>query len=141
GGHRAIRRDDRPTASGVEHGHAFFWQVAKHERGLLRRWLSAGWGWLSSGSDFRLAQHCEPIRKLGVAAVVAVRRFLVLAAGHPRRAFEPDVKMIIVPPPRSYFSEPGPVLTRLLAQHLLDRRMHEDAADLRIGRCTLDQLG
>src|SRR5262245_10016948 len=122
-GHRAIRRDDRPTASRVEYGHAFFWQVAKHERGLLGRWLSAGCGRPSSSSDLRLAQHGEPIRKLGAAAVVAVRRFLVLAAGHPRRAFEPDVEMIVMTPPGSHFSKPRPILAGLLAQHLLDRRM------------------
>ena len=53
------------------------------------------------------------------------------------------MEMIVVVPPGPDLAEPGPVLAhagRLRAERLLDRGMHEDARDLRVGGGALDQL-
>ena len=51
------------------------------------------------------------------------------------------MEMVVVVPPRTHLAEPGAILAGLLAELLLDRRVHEDARDLRIRGCALDQLG
>src|SRR5690242_10338095 len=50
------------------------------------------------------------------------------------------MEMIVVVPPGSDLSQPGSVIASLLAKFLLDRRVHEDAINLWIRGCTLDEL-
>ena len=50
------------------------------------------------------------------------------------------MEVVVVVPPGTHLAEPGTNLAGLLAEHLLDCRVHEDACDLRIGCGPLDQL-
>src|SRR5262245_20394660 len=51
------------------------------------------------------------------------------------------MEMVVVPPPWSNLTEPGPICASLLTQHPLYGWVHKDPLDLRIGCSTLDQLG
>src|SRR5262245_31513119 len=140
-GHRPVRFYDRHASARTQHRHAFFRKVAEAERRLLWRGFGSRHCRPRGGGDLRLAQHREPIRKLGPASIITARRFLVLAPFHSGWAFEANVEMVEVAPPGSHLAEPRPVLADLLTEHLLDGGMHEDAADLRVGRRALDQFG
>src|SRR5262249_22975887 len=113
------------TASSQD-GPAFRRQLAHRERGLAGNPRSG----LSHSGNCRLLQHCEPIAKLLAAAVVSSKGFLGLAIAGTRWASNPYMEMIVMVPPRPHLAQPRPVISRLIAQHLLDRRMHEDAIDL-----------
>src|ERR1700678_12066 len=66
-----------------------------------------------------------------VAAVARRDRVLRLAAGIAGGAFDADMEMVIVPPIGAHLVHPG-LAPRGLAERLLDRRIDEDALDLRL---------
>src|SRR5262245_15920470 len=76
----------------------------------------------------------EPIREFLAAAVVRRPRRLRLAFCVVGRADEPNVKVKVVSPPRLHLAEPMAVAAGVAAQGFLDRRVHEDAGDLRVLR-------
>ena len=76
----------------------------------------------------------EPIRELLAAAVVHRPRRLRRALPAVGWADEPNVEVKVVPPPRLHLAEPTAVGAGIAAQGFLDRRVHEDAGDLRVLR-------
>jgi hypothetical protein len=51
------------------------------------------------------------------------------------------MEVVVMAPPGSDFGEPRPVSTGLIAEHLLDRRVHKNAIDFGKRRCQLYQVG
>ena len=82
----------------------------------------------------------EPMVELLAAALARRPHRLPLAFVIVGRAVEPDVEMKVVSPPRLHLAEPGSVAAGVAAERLLDRRVDEDALDLRVLRRRLDHL-
>jgi hypothetical protein len=131
---------DRPrleTASG-KHCAAFVGKLPHRGRPSRLIGRSGGLHGSCNGCSFQLG---EPVGEFLSAAVVATQRLLAFTVACPRYAANAHMKMIIVVPPWSNLGEPRAVVASLLAQQLLNCRMHEDAVDLWIRCRTLDELG
>src|SRR5712675_1801255 len=76
----------------------------------------------------------KPPIELFAAAIARRRRRLVTAFRLAARAREPNMKMVIVAPPRPNLRQPRPVRARLTAQRLLDRRIDKDPRHRRLAR-------
>src|SRR6185437_10237182 len=88
---------------------------------------------------FRRYHPRQPSVDFFPTAVIARRRNLRLAPFETRRTFDAHMKMVVMPIVRPHFAKPFSIRSSGLAQGLLDRRMHENALDLRIGCRALDQ--
>src|SRR5262249_50704533 len=119
---RLRRQQDLPAGGGkIGHPQSWFW--LRRRRGL--------------GVEDRVG---EPIVEVVAAAVVGRRLRLRLAIVAVGRTMEPHVEVIVVAPPRPHLVEPMAVATGVAAQCFLDRRIDEDAGDLGVLRCGLDQV-
>src|SRR4029078_10436773 len=121
-----IERDWRLETASSQDGPAFPRQLAHRNRRLAGRPRSG----LSRSRNRRPLLPCIPVGKLLPAAIVTAKRFLRLAVAGIRRASNPNVEMIVMVPPRPHLGQPRAVISRLIAQHLFDRGVHEDAIDL-----------
>src|SRR5690606_31010531 len=81
----------------------------------------------------------EPPGERLVAAVAARHGRLRLAAGRIVRAADPDMEMLVVAVDRADLAEQRAVTAPGVAELLLDRRIDEDALDLRIARRLHDE--
>src|SRR5580704_19105473 len=82
----------------------------------------------------------EPPIEFFAAAITRRRRGLAVAFRVAARAGKPNMKMVIVAPPRPNFCQPRPVRARLTAQRPLDRRVDKDPRDRRLARDRLEQM-
>src|ERR1700677_4675994 len=83
----------------------------------------------------------EPVIEFMPTAVLRTRwrlRLTTLAIGG---TIDTDVEMIIVPPPRPHLGEPAAIRTGLAAQRLLDRRIDENALNVRVFGRGANELG
>src|SRR6202521_5752178 len=92
----------------------------KARHGLARPRLFRHRRWL--GMEHGLG---EPRVELLAAAITSACRRLRLAFGAVARAAQADVEVVVVPPPRPQFLEPGAVAAGLAAQRFLDGRIDE----------------
>jgi hypothetical protein len=81
----------------------------------------------------------KPPIELFAAAVAQRWRCLVMAFRVAARARKPNMKMVIVTPPRPNLRQPRPVRTCLTAQRPLDRRIDKDPRHRRLARDGLEQ--
>src|ERR1700738_4519115 len=96
---------------------------------------SGGWGWC------RVKRFVgEPPIELFAAAIARRRRCLVAAFRIAARSEKPDVKVVIVAPPRPNLRQPCPVQARLTAQCPLDRRVDKDPRHRWLARDSLEQM-
>ncbi len=88
---------------------------------------SGGWGWR------RVKRFVgKPPIELFAAAIARRRRCLVMAFQLAARARKPNMKMVIVAPPRPNLRQPRPVRACLTAQRPLDRRIDKDPRHRRL---------
>ena len=88
---------------------------------------SGGWGWR------RVKRFVgKPPIELFAAAIARRRRCLVMAFRLAARARKPNMKMVIVAPPRPNLRQPRPVRACLTAQRPLDRRVDKDPCHFRL---------
>src|SRR3974390_2021995 len=83
----------------------------------------------------------EPKVERMAAAVAGRRRVLRLAVRAVARTEETDVEMVVVAVPGPHLGEPCAVGAGVAAQRLLDRRVDEDALDVRTLGRRLDDGG
>src|ERR1700729_3742228 len=77
----------------------------------------------------------EPVSEIvGAAGFTLFVVRLALASGAARRAFDADVKVIVMTVHWTDLGEPAPVALGFAAQRLLDGRIDEDALDVRLLR-------
>ena len=120
----AVWRDDRGRSRTVQDAPAGGRQL--RERHRFRRLRGRDNGLVQAGP---LGVR-EPPREAFVAAVAGRERILVLAGPIVRRTAEPDVEVIVVPPPRPDLGEPRAVRTGDGAEFALDGRVDEDPVHL-----------
>src|SRR5439155_19390669 len=74
----------------------------------------------------------EPPIEVLAAAFGFARRVLSFALRAVRLADHAHMEMVVVAPPRPHLVQEGAILAGLAAERLLDRRVDENALDLRI---------
>src|SRR5438105_1437581 len=112
----------------------------RDQRGTSSRQIRQAQG--SGGLGWRRVKRFigKPPIELSTATLARRRRCLAAAFRVAIWAREPDMKMVIVAPPRPNLRQPCPVQTRLTAQRLLDGRIDKNPRNGRLARDRLEQM-